>query len=778
MLALAGLLLAALVPAANENPAPSPAPTVVAPSATAFPLKDVHLLGGPLKHSQDIAAAYLLSLEPDRLLARFRQEAGLEKKAENYPGWENKELPGVAVSFYLSGCAKLFATLADQRFQDRVNYCLDELQACQQAAGNGCLTATRNGRKLFDAIAAGDIRLGGGWMLNGEPEPYYALEKLFSGLRDAYRHAGNRKALEIEARLGDWLEKHMSTLSDQQMDTLMQVEYGGMNWVLSDLYADTGDARYLALSRRWHDKSIEDPLAIGQDCLPGKHANTQFPKISGLAARFPYTGDIADRLVPQFFWDRVVNHHSYVTGGNSEAEHFGPPDRLSDRLWPQTTELCNSYNMVRLTQLLFEIEPRAEYAEFVERVLFNHVLAAQHPADARICYFTPLLTGCPRTYESLYDDFKCCTCSGLDSYAKHGEFIYMHDRDTLFVNLFAASEVRWAEKDLTLHQDTRFPDEDRARFTFTCGQPTELTLALRCPVWCVEGVSIAVNGEPQSVSARRGGYAAVKRAWRNGDRLEIHLPMTLRTETTPDNPNKVAFFAGPILLAAPADPVAPGEDDERIAQALIPDGNPLTQALVPVKEPPLTYELKGIAKPRDFVLQPFFRLHDKPYIVYWDILTADNWARQQADRSKRTELDDQTVDRVLIGDNASESAHQMRQKESHSGYGAYGKHLRRRWRDAGPGGGFSYEVSVLPGQANRLSCTYWGRELGARTFDILVDGTVIATQTLDEKHPEDFYEVVYPLSPERVGSKTKVRVEFKPHAGNMAGGLFGFRVLK
>lgn len=751
---------------------------VIAPSSVAFALQDVQLLDGPLKRSQDIAVAYLLSLEPDRLLARFRQEAGLKKKADNYPGWENKELPGVALSFYLSGCSKLFATLGDKRFQDRVKYCIDELAACQQANGNGYLLATRNGKKIFQEIGSGDIRLGQGWILNGEAEPYYALEKLLSGLRDAYRHAKNRRAFEVEIRLADWLEHHMSSLSDQQMDTIMQCEYGGMNWVLADLFADTGDVRYLKLSRRWHDKKIEDPLANGQDCLPGKHANTQFPKISGLASRFPYTGDLTDRVAAEFFWDRVVNHHSYVTGGNSDAEHFGPPDRLSNRLSPSTTELCNSYNMIRLTQLLFAIEPKPEYAEYVERVLFNHVLAAQHPHDGRICYFTPLVSGCPRTYQPLYDAFTCCTCSGLDSYAKHCEFIYAHDRDTLFVNLYAASEVQWREKGVRVRQETRFPDEDRARFTFRCDPPAEMTLNLRCPAWAAEGVSIAINGQLQPVSARRGSYAAIKKTWRSGDHVEIHFPMSLRIEAMPDNVHKVAFFAGPILLAAAVDADDEEEDEDYVAQALVADGRPLTRALVPVEGKPLECTLSGIARPKDIRLQPFFRLHDRPYVVYWDVLTEESWALKQRIHAERKQAAAGAIDRVIVGSSASESAHKMKGQNTQSGNGAYGKHMRRKWRDAAAGGWFSYEVSVLPGQVNRLCCTYWGREVGSRRFDILVDGTVIATESLDADHPEAFYEAVYPIPAALIGDKSKVTVTLRAHANNTAGGLFGLRVLK
>ena len=391
-----------------------------------------------------------MSLEADRLIARFRREAGLEKKAENYPGWEEKQLPGVGLSFYLSGCAKLQATTGDARFRERIKHAISELDACQKANGDGYLLATRNGKRIFKEIESGNIRWEGGWTLNGEAEPYYAMEKLLSGLRDAYRYAGNATALEIEKRIGDWLDQHMSHLSEQQMDTLMQCEYGGMNWVLSDLYADTGDARYLALSRRWHDKKIEDPLASGQDCLPGKHANTQFPKLCGLAARFPYTGDITDRITAAFFWDRVVNHH---------------------------------------------------------------------------------------------------------------------------------------------------------------------TLGLKCPTWCVGGVAILLNGKPQAVTARPGGYASIKRVWQSGDRVELRFPMSLRIETMPDNAHKAAFFVGPILLAAAVDDAVAKEGENSLPPVLVAGDHPLTQALVRSARNSIDFTLTGIARPKDLALSPFFRVHDKPYSI-------------------------------------------------------------------------------------------------------------------------------------------------------------------
>lgn len=750
-------------------------------AAEPFSPSAVHLLDGPFRVSQDVHAKYLLSLETDRLLARFRQEAGLESKASAYPGWESKELPGVGAGFYLSGCSQLYAATGDKRFLDRVTFLLDELETCQKANGDGYLLAITNGKRIFSEIEKGDIRFTGGWTLNGEAEPYYAMEKLFSGLRDAYRAAGVAKALDIEVALADWLVRHMLPLSDEQMQTIMACEYGGMNWVLSDLYVDTGDTRYLELSRRWHHKAIFDPLVLGQDILPGKHANTQFPKISGLAARYPYSADLNDRIIAEFFWDRVVHHHSYVTGDNSFGEHFGPPDRLSDRLGENTTETCNAWNMVRLTSLLASIEPRAEYGDFIERILWNHILAAQHPADGRVCYFIPLSSGFSKPYETLYDRFACCTCSGFDSYARHNEWIYMHSSDELFINLFIASQVRWQANGVTVRQETRFPDEETVRLSLKCDNPIQFRLAMRCPFWADSGMMISINGTPSPLSGRPGNYTVLDREWKTGDTIEIRIPMSLRMEPMPDNPKKVAFFKGPILLAGDLGPADdPAAQDPDYTPVVVPGDRPMQQWLT-ASAAPLEFALSGTGKPRDVPLKPFFRLHDRRFCVYWDILTADQWSalKSQRDtaRAQEQELQAKTLDKVDIGIAASEAGHGLKSERSNTGLGAYGKHMRMHWRDAADGW-FSYDMKVLTGQATVLSVTYWGKEIGNRTFDILVDGHKIATATLDSSHPEQFYDATYTIPAAMTVEKDKVTVRFQAHSGNTAGGVFGVRTFK
>jgi DUF1680 family protein len=747
----------------------------------AFDLQDVRLLDGPFKRSEETHAKYLLSLEPDRLLARFRSEAGLKPKAANYPGWEDKTLPGVGAGFYLSGCSRLYASTGDTRFLDRVNYVLSELAECQKANGNGYLLATKGGKRIFADLERGNIHISDTWRINGECEPYYAMEKLFSGLRDAYRVAGQRQALDIEVALGDWLDRHVAHFTDEQMQLIMSCEFGGINWVVADLYADTGDARYMALSKRWQHKEILDPLSKGIDILPGKHANTQFPKISGLASRYPWSGDPSDRITAEFFWNRVVHHHSYVTGNCSQNEHFGPPDKLDSRLGIDNTETCNAWNMVRLTDLLERIEPRAEYGDFVERILWNHILSVQNPDDGRICYFQPLAAGNIKPYETLYEGFRCCTCSSFDSYARHGDSIYYHDSDTLYLNLFIPSKVNWKNKGVVLRQETQIPYDDIVKLTCACAKPVGFMLAIRCPYWATEGLTATVNGVRQEVVGMAGNFLVLDRTWQAGDVVTLNIPMPLRTEAMPDNPNRIAFFKGPVLLAGD---LGPAQDSEAGNPAYVPmlvsSGQTLSSWLKSVDSSKLSYRLDGVGQPRDVTLAPLYTLHARRYAVYWDEKTPAQWkaiaAGREAEEAHAREMTTRTIDKVDVGLPASEAAHQMKAFQSKGGKLMWmgGEFHYREASD----GWFSYDLKVVRDTPLELVASYWGKEIGSRTFDMLVDNTIIGATSLDNSRPEGFYDVTYPIPANFTQGKESVTVKLQAHPGSVAGGVYDLRIVK
>lgn len=759
----------------------SHAPARVNPAAPLkakpFTLFDVRLLDGPFKDGQDIAVKYLLSLEPDRFLANFRKESGLKPKAEQYPGWELRGVSGHSGGHYLSACSLAYATTGDRRFLDRINYMVAELAECQKANTNGYVAAIPEGKRVFAEVAAGNIR-SAGFDLNGCWVPNYTLHKLMAGLRDAWRLAGNAQALEVEKGLADWMETVFGPLTDEQMQKIMVAEHGGLNETLADLYADTGDARYLKLSRKFHHKAILESLARGEDILPGKHANTQIPKLIGLAARYELAGDPADRAAANFFWDRVVHQHSYVTGGHCDHEHFGEPGKLNDRLSDDTTETCNVYNMLKLTRYVFGWNPDAGVADFYERALLNHIRATQHP-DGRVIYNLTLKPGGCKHYQALYDGWTCCMGSGMENHVRYGDSIYFHDdAGGLWVNLFIASELNWQQRGVVLRQQTAWPYSDRTVLTFTCKKPVELALRLRHPHWAKNGVQISVNGKPVKVDTRPSSYAEIRREWKTGDRVEMTFPMSLRTEAMPDNPKRIAVFYGPTLLAAKLGPV----DDPQAGQpfyvpVLLAENRPVAGWVKPVSVPALAFRTEGVGRPADVDLVPFFSLHDRRYAVFLDLYTPGDYAKREgelrAEREREAKLAARTLDLLRVGEMQPERDHNLQGQNTSAG-----ESMGRKWRHATDGGWFAFEMKTDPAQPNEFVCTYWGGETGQRNFDILVDGAKVATQRLLNDKPGQFFDKTYPIPAGLTKGKSKVVVKLQAQPGNWAGGLFGARMLK
>jgi DUF1680 family protein len=745
------------------------------PLAEAFNPHVVRLLAGEFKTGQGIATNYLLSLEPDRLLADFRTEAGLPKKADPYRGWEAETIAGHSLGHYLSAVSLAWAATGDPEFQRRVNYIVAELAECQKAGGDGYIAAFKNGRKVYAEVAAGNIR-SSGFDLNGSWVPNYTMHKVLAGLRDAYRLAGNQQALVVSQKLADWLNNIYVGLTDEQMQKVLACEHGGMNEVLADLYADTGDERYLKLSRKFQHRAVLEPLARGQDILPGKHANTQIPKIIGLATRYELAGDPQDKLAAQFFWDRVVHHHSYVTGGHCNFEYFGPPDTLNDRLSPNTTETCNVYNMLKLTEHVFNWSASADAADFYERALLNDIRSTQHP-DGRVIYNLSLKPGGHKDYQSKFDDFTCCVGTGMENHVKYGEGIYFHNTNNLWVNLFIASELQWKARGLTVRQETQWPDSDHSVISITTPKPQEFSLNVRHPFW-TEKLTVKVNGKLISESTSPSSYCEIKRIWKNGDKVEITFPMSLRTEAMPDNPNRLAIFYGPTLLAADLGPANdPASDQLGYVPVILAEGKRVADWVKPVSLKSQMFKTVGVGKPRDVPLVPFHLLHDRCYTVYLDKFTADDWAKREteirAEEQRKRELAARTMDFLQPGEMQPERDHDLTGTNSD-----VGEFNGRKFRHAWGGGWFSFTMKVDSAATNELICTWWGGETGKRSFDILLAGSKIAAQTLLTNQPGKFWDATYPIPAELTRGKEKVTVKFQAQPENIVGGLYGSRILR
>jgi DUF1680 family protein len=771
------LLLLQGIAAANTQKKRSSLPDRIKRKAHPFKFAEVRLLDGPFKKAMQLDAEYLLRLEPDRLLSWFRKEAGLKPRGAVYGGWESMGIAGHSLGHYLSACAMMFASSGDTRFRDRVNYIVAELELCQEANGDGYVAAIPKGKKIFKEVSAGDIR-SKGFDLNGGWVPWYTLHKLFAGLLDAQEYCANAKALAVATKLADWADAVTANLTEEQFQRMLACEHGGMNESLAELYARTGDEKYLRLSRRFHHKAVLDPLVRQEDRLQGLHANTQIPKLIGLARRYELTGDTADKTAAEFFWNRVVHHHSYVIGGNSQSEFFGEPGKLNNRVGQNTCETCNTYNMLKLTRRLFTWHASAEYADYYERALYNHILASQNPDDGMVCYYVPMKPGAYKAYSTPLDSFWCCVGTGMENHTKYGDGIYFHSDDALWVNLFIASELRWLQKGLTLRQETRYPEADMISFTFNVKKPVVLAFRLRYPGWANNGINVSVNGHPWPVNAKPGSYLEIQRTWKNADRVELKIPMSLRLEAMPDNSNRVAVLFGPTVLAGELGPEEDaGAKRLTYVPVLITENKPLTDWIKSVDGQSMTFSTVDVGKPRDVTLYPFYRMHRKRYSVYWDLFTQHQWMLREADSKAELErvrrLEAVTIDFLEPGEAQSERDHNMQGEQTSAG-----EHEGRKWRHASEGGWFSFDLKVLQDKPVSLICTYWGGEVGSRTFDILVDGVKIATQSLQNNKPGEFFEVNYSLPKELTKNKAKITVRFQPQPGNIAGGVYGLRAIR
>jgi DUF1680 family protein len=742
-----------------------------------FKIEDVKLLDGPFKRATDLNIKSLLNYEPDRFLAKFRSEAGLKPKAENYHGWEDNTIAGHSLGHYLTAIVLMYQTTGDPEFLKRVNYIVDELYECQQADKDGYLGAFPDGKKILEEqVAKGDIR-SQGFNLNGIWVPFYTEHKVMDGLFHAYKYCGNKKALEINIKFADWLSKVVKNLNDDQIQKMLNCEHGGINESLAELYACTGNKKYLDLSHVFHHKAILDSLAHGVDVLPGKHANTQIPKLVGLARRYELTGSQSDRKAAEFFWDRVVNHHSYVTGGNCNHEYFGPADSLNNRLSDETTESCNVYNMLKLSEHLFEWDASPKVADYYERALFNHILSSQHPVDGRVIYNLSLDMGGAKVYQDP-QWFTCCVGTGMENHSKYSKNIFYHNNEALYVFQYIASELNWKEKGVKVRQTTQFPDEQGTTIEFETEKPIKLALKIRYPHWAEKGIQILVNGKPITVNAEPGSFVEVGNKWKNGDKVEVKFPFSLRLETMPDNQNRVAVFNGPVVLAGylGPDPDSLSTDPMYVPVIMSKEKNP-EKWLTPVEGEANTFKTHDVGRPRDVVLKPFYKTHDCHYTIFWDTYSDQEWAAQevayQAELKKKKELELKTIDLFRIGEMQPEREHNFRDEKS-----SIVEYKTRKAREADREGWFAFDMKITKGQPTALAVEYWGGYTGSKTFDILVGDQIIATQNISDAAPGKFINIVYNIPESLTAGKDKVAVKFVGHEGHRAGPVFMVRTIK
>lgn len=589
-----------------------------------FDLQDVKLLDSRFKQNMERDAKWMLSISNARLLHTWRLNAGLPSHVKPLGGWERPdvELRGHTMGHVLSGLALMYASTGDIIYKQKADSLVTGLAECQQVLDEDGYLSAFPRQFINRAIAGEDV-----WA------PWYTIHKVMAGLTDMYVYAGNKQALDIAEKMSAWAYHKLAPLSPQQLATMEKTEFGGMNEVAYNLYAITGNPDDKKLAGLFYQHAILDTLAEKKDKLAGIHANTQIPKIIGAARGYELTGDENLETIASFFWQTVIDHHTYATGGNSDNEFFFANDQISKHIDAVTTETCNTYNMLKLTRHLFTWTADVKYADYYERALYNHVLPSQEEGTGMVTYLQSTKPGLFKTYSSADDSFWCCVGTGFENHAKYAEGIYYHNDNGVYVNLFIPSELSWKQKGFKLVQQTRYPEESTTNLMISEAPANQLSLYIRYPSWATSGATVTVNGKMVKIIQKPGSYIELKRNWKAGDRIAVTYPMSLRLVAANDNPNVAAVAYGPLVLAgdmgtegmkAPA----PFANDRLeyidysipndVISSLNVKGRKLNDWLTPLPGQPLVFTTKNAAS-RPITMIPYYQIDKQRYVLYWNL---------------------------------------------------------------------------------------------------------------------------------------------------------------
>ena len=765
-----------------------------------FPLGDITLLDGPLKHARDLNVQVLLKYDCDRMLAPYRKEAGLQPRKPSYPNWDG--LDGHVGGHYLSALS-INAATGNEECRKRMEYMISELQLVLDANNqrheawcHNYIGGVPNSAKMWTAFSKGDF---GPYF--GTWAPFYNIHKMYAGLRDAWLYCGNEQAKNLFLKFCDWAVDITRDLNDEQMEKMLGNEHGGMNEVLADAYAITGEQKYLDCARRFSHRMLLVPLENGKDCLDNMHANTQIPKVIGYQRIAELAHDVQYHNASEYFWEIVTRQRSLALGGNSRREHFPTKENCIDYINDiDGPESFNTYNMLKLTEDLNRVKPNGMYGDFYETAMFNHILSAQHPQHGGYVYFTPARPRHYRNYSAPNEAMWCCVGTGMEDHGKYGQFVWTHDKgvkaenDALYVNLFVASELNWKDRKMVIRQQTAFPYAESSVVEVAKGKGTFI-LKVRKPSWCenftVKGVGFDAD------SYEENGFVCMKRKWKKGDQVKISMPMHAYIKPMINVPQYVAIMYGPILLGMKTgteDMRGLIADDSRFGQyaggkklaldeapILLPKHlDDIAKDLKPVPGKPLHFKLATrMENAIDGELQPFFEIHDSRYMMYWLALGENDYKaymQKLADEEKaRQALEARTVDKVNPGEQQPETDHNMEADVTERGNteGVF-------FRDARDGHFFSYLMQTK-GETNlSLQLKFWGQdEWRTSEFDIYVNDKLLCSVNNSHRwRTTQFKTVDYAIPSEFVKGKKEIRVKFVAHKGKQVGQIYGVRLVK
>ncbi len=753
-------------------------------------MEKVELLNGIFKDSQDKGQEYLVYLDVDRLVAPCYEAIGKTPKKPRYGGWESMKISGHSLGHFMSAVASMYVAEKDETLKEKLDYVVSELAYLQSLDEKGYVSGFP--RECFDKVFTGDFNvtrfeLGDSWV------PWYSIHKIYAGLIDAYVLTGNEQALEVVIKLSDWAKKGTDNLTEEQFDKMIYCEHGGMCEAMANLYEITKNKDYLDLSKRFYHKETLTPLIKLRDELEGKHANTQIPKIIGVAKLYELTYNEDYKNAAIFFWNVVTKSRSYAIGGNSRDEHFGKID--TEKLGVTTAETCNTYNMLKLTEHLYSWDHNSDYMDYYENALYNHILASQDPETGMKTYFVSTQPGHFKVYCSPDNSFWCCTGTGMENPARYIRNIYYRDSEELFVNLYISSKIELTDKGIILSQKTKFPESDKIKLIFEEAEEKSMTLNIRVPYWANGEVKVVVNGSKEYCKTEKG-YISIENSWKKGDVIDVTIPMDIHVYASKEDSHKIAFMYGPLVLAGelgrenfPETDIL--EDHLKlnhypgiIVPTLVTDKLNTEECIKTVKDSVLTFETEAIGEPGKVKcrLIPFYALHHQRYTIYWTKMTPNEYKQTELTSVDYQEkLDHITIDLVNPSEQQPEIEHKMKSENSNSDYSS---EAGRGWREIINEGYFSYEMNVDSDKQMYLVVTYWGSdkecfidgERWIREFNISVNNKLIAEELLNEDKPYALFDKFYTIPKELTYGKSKIEVKFDSTKGKIAGRIFGVRI--
>lgn len=744
-----------------------------------FCLQEVEVTDAYFVNALDKEIEYLKKFEEDRLVAGFRETKGLQPKAPKYPGWESTEIRGHTLGHYLKAVAQAYATTGDAKLKKKLDDIVTELKESQLESGY--LSAFEE--QLFDNVERNQPC----WV------PWYTMDKIIAGLNACYCLAGNETALEIVKKLGNWVYERTAKWTKDVQNTVLAVEYGGMNEAMYELYQITGEEHYREAAHKFDEIALFTPIRAKQDILNGKHANTTIPKFLGALRRYLSAKNPQEEAFylesVENFWDIVVKNHTYVTGGNSEWEHFGEPKILDGERTNCNCETCNTYNMLKMSRELFKLTKDKKYADFYENTFLNAIMSSQNPETGMTMYFQPMATGYFKVYSTPFDSFWCCTGTGMENFTKCNDSIYFHDETTIYVNQFLSSKLYWRDKGIRLQQKSEIPNRDTTQMILDLEKNCEFTLALRIPDWAAGEIEVTVNDETVTFAdgaknRKENGYLFLTRIWESGDCIQMSIPMEVTMHPLPDNSHVIAFKYGPIVLSAELG----SEDMEEsktgvdvtiatcnislkdfitISEGSVEDWLANIHQNVVKQEGKLEFSLKNTDSD-DLIFTPHYRQHTQRYGMYWNMVCKDskalqNHILQQKDKARRERV---AIDSIPLGNDQYELLHNI--KGENTGAGTFnGLQLRHAWKD----GWFSYDMKVDPSVSNYLCVKYFSGNVG-RTFNIYFNDVLYLEETIENVNPDNFYDKYYPIPKETMQGKDTICVKFETRGDSWVGGIF------